>query len=163
MSSNNIEGFPEKALILYIDDEEHNLTAFKAAFRRDYRVYTAISAQAAFDLFEELKEPFEVIVSDQRMPVMTGIEFFSKVKTAEPAAIRIRLTGYADINAVIEGVNKGEIYRYLNKPWHEEELKITLNNAIETFRLRESNKRLTEKLARINSQLEFLLRQQLIS
>ena len=62
-----------------------------------------------------------------------------------------------------DGVNKGEIYRYLNKPWHEEELKITLRNAIETYRLREKNKRLTEKLEKTNEQLEFLLRQQLIS
>ena len=68
-----------------------------------------------------------------------------------------------DINAVIDGVNKGEIYRYLNKPWHEEELRITLNNAIETYRLREKNKRLTAALAKTNDQLEFLLRQHLIS
>lgn len=163
MAEQGTSDFPEKALILYIDDEEHNLTAFKAAFRRDFRVHTATSAQAAFETIKELDEPFEVIVSDQRMPGMMGIEFFAEVKDKEPAGIRILLTGYADINAVIEGVNKGETYRYLNKPWHEEELKITLNNAIETFRLRESNKRLTEKLAKTNEQLEFLLRQELIS
>lgn len=161
--NSNVFDFPEKALILYIDDEEHNLTAFKAAFRRDFRVHTAISAAKALEIMETLEEPFEVIISDQRMPNMTGIEFFTEVKNKDPEAIRILLTGYADINAVIDGVNKGEIYRYLNKPWHEEELKITIRNAIETYRLREHNRRLTAKLEKTNEQLEFLLRQQLIS
>ena len=163
MMSDDLFDFPEKALILYIDDEEHNLTAFKAAFRRVFRVHTAISAKAAFEKIDELDEPFEVIISDQRMPEKTGIEFFSEVKDMEPEGIRILLTGYADINAVIDGINKGEIYKYLNKPWHQEELRVTLNNAIETYRLREKNKRLKVKLVKMNEKLEFLLRQQLIS
>ncbi|UTW64671.1 response regulator [bacterium SCSIO 12741] len=152
----------KKPNVLYVDDEEHNLIAFKAALRRKFKVFTAISAAEGLEILRN-EGPFVVVVSDQRMPETTGIEFFQQIKNEFPEPIRILLTGYADINAVIDAINKGEVYRYLSKPWDEDHLVITLNSAIELFQLREENKLLTEKLKRVNKQLEFLLRQNLIS
>src|ERR1043165_8126922 len=92
--------------ILYIDDEINNLTAFRAAFRRLYTVYTAASAAEAEQFL--LEHEVHIIISDQRMPKMTGIEFFETILDKHPEPIRILLTGYADINAVIDAINKGQ-------------------------------------------------------
>lgn len=150
-----------KIKLLYIDDEENNLTALKATFRRDFEIDTAISAEVARELMKE--NEYEVIISDQRMPETTGVEFFQEIKVTHPDPIRILLTGYADINAVIAAVNQGEIYRYLQKPWSEFDLSLNIKGASEIFRLRESNKHLTAELKRVNKQMEFLVRQSLVS
>jgi YesN/AraC family two-component response regulator len=104
-----------------------------------------------------------VIITDQRMPEMTGVDFLIEVLKDHTEPIRILLTGYSDINAVIDAVNKGHIYYYLNKPWDEQQLRIIIKNAYEIFSLREKNRDLLEKLIDANNQLEFLLRQKLIS
>lgn len=147
--------------VLYVDDEQNNLFSFKAIFRTDYRITTAISAEAAVAFLA--KEEFHVIVTDQRMPGMTGVEFLESILETYPNPVRILLTGYTDINAVIDAVNKGKIFHYLNKPWDEEELRNTINTAYELYKAREEQKDITEKLANTNEQLEFLLRQNLIS
>jgi response regulator RpfG family c-di-GMP phosphodiesterase len=147
--------------ILYIDDEINNLTAFRAAFRRLYTVYTAASAAEAEQLL--IEHEVHIIISDQRMPKMTGIEFFETILDKHPEPIRILLTGYADINAVIDAINKGQVYKYFSKPWNEEELKHNIEKAYEVFSLRRENKELTAKLLDVNEKLEFLLRQKLIS
>jgi len=147
--------------ILYIDDEINNLTAFRAAFRRLYTVYTAASAAEAEQLL--LEHEVHIIISDQRMPKMTGIEFFETILDKHPEPIRILLTGYADITAVIDAINKGQVYKYFSKPWNEEELKHNIEKAYEVFSLRRENKELTAKLLDVNEKLEFLLRQKLIS
>jgi len=147
--------------ILYIDDEIHNLNAFKASFRRQYTVYTAESAEEARKVL--LEQEVHIIISDQRMPKMTGIEFFESILEEYPEPIRILLTGYADINAVIDAINKGQVYKYFSKPWNEEELKHNIEKAYEVFSLRKENKELTAKLLDVNEKLEFLLRQKLIS
>ncbi|SFE35884.1 Response regulator receiver domain-containing protein [Chitinophaga sp. CF118] len=147
--------------ILYIDDEIHNLNAFKASFRRLYTVFTAVSAEEAEALLG--KEEIQIIISDQRMPKMTGIEFFESILDKYPEPIRILLTGYADINAVIDAINKGQVYKYFSKPWNEEELRHNIEKAYEVYSLRKENKELTAKLLDVNEKLEFLLRQKLIS
>lgn len=147
--------------VLYIDDEVHNLTAFKAFFRRLFNVFTAESADVGREILE--REEIHVIISDQRMPKLTGIEFFESILESHPDPIRILLTGYADISAVIDAINKGQVYRYLSKPWNEDELKTTIDKAFEVYRLRKENKELTEKLIDVNEKLEFLLRQKLLS
>jgi DNA-binding NtrC family response regulator len=155
--------------ILYIDDEEHNLQAFKANFRRDFKVFTAISGAEGLEIFE--KEPgLNIILTDQRMPNMTGIEFLEEVQKLDPEPMRILITGYSDINAVIDAINRGQVYRYLNKPWHYDDLKSTILAAYEVYSLRRQNKSLVSDLAeanddleRVNNQLEFLLRQKLLS
>jgi response regulator RpfG family c-di-GMP phosphodiesterase len=147
--------------ILYVDDEVHNLNAFKASFRRSYTVYTAVSAEEAEAVLA--KHDVQIIISDQRMPKMTGIEFFESILDRYPEPIRMLLTGYADINAVIDAINKGQVYKYFSKPWNDDELRQNIEKAYEVYALRKENKELTAKLLDVNEKLEFLLRQKLIS
>jgi len=151
----------KKISLLYVDDEVHNLHAFKATFRRDFKIFVAESGAEGLEIFKN--EKIDVILTDQRMPNMTGIEMLMEVKKIDPEPMRILITGYSDINAVIDAINKGQVYRYLNKPWHEEELKNTIETAYEVYYLRQENKELIKKLERANDQLEFLLRQRLLS
>lgn len=130
--------------VLYVDDEENNLSSFKANFRRLYEVYTAKSASAALDLLSQTE--IHVILSDQRMPDMTGVELFKKVKKLYPDPIRILLTGYTDIEALAEAINEGDIYRYITKPWNELELNNSIHNAYDVYRTRQE---LNEKLAEL--------------
>ena len=147
--------------VLYVDDEVHNLNAFKASFRRTFNVFTAESAKDAMVILES--QPMHIIVSDQRMPVTTGVDFFQSIIPIYPDPIRILLTGYADISAVIDAINKGQVYLYITKPWQEDELRQNLERAFEIFSLRKENKTLTEQLLVVNEQLEFMFRQKLIS
>jgi response regulator RpfG family c-di-GMP phosphodiesterase len=147
--------------VLYVDDEEHNLMSFKATFRIKYKVYTAISGEEAIKIMDS--EPIDIIITDQRMPNMTGVQFLENIIDKHSDPMRILLTGYADLNAVIDAVNKGKIFHYLTKPWNEEELDMTIQRAYDIYKLRKDEKELTEKLGVTNSQLEFLLRQQLLS
>lgn len=147
--------------VLYIDDETDNLTSFKATFRRNFSIVTAESADAASKILEQ--ETVHVILSDQRMPKMTGIEFFEKIQPLYPDPIRILITGYTDINAVIDAINRGQVYKYLTKPWNEEDVKIYVEKAYEVYRLRKENIELTDKLIDVNKKLEFLARQNLLS
>lgn len=151
----------DKIKILYVDDEVHNLQSFKATFRREYSIFIADSGAKGLEIFQN--EDIDLILTDQRMPGMTGIEFLVEAQKINPEPIRILITGYSDINAVIDAINRGQVYRYLNKPWVEDELKATINSAFEVFTLRKENKELIEKLERANDQLEFLLRQNLLS
>ncbi|WP_018616813.1 response regulator [Segetibacter koreensis] len=147
--------------VLYIDDEVNNLNSFKATFRRNFNITTAESADEALKILE--KETIHVILSDQRMPKMTGIEFFESIQTVFPNPIRILITGYTDINAVIDAINRGQVYKYLTKPWIEDDVKIFVEKAFEVYRLRKENIDLTNKLIDVNKKLEFLARQALLS
>lgn len=150
----------EKISILFVDDEEKNLRSFKSALRRDYKIHTAISAFEGEKILEA--EQIHIIITDQRMPEKTGIEFLESIVDSYPGPIRILLTGYADIDAVIDAINKGQVYRYMSKPWREDEMKQVIDHAYEVYFLREKNKKLTEDLAKANRQLEFLFRQKLL-
>jgi len=147
--------------VLYVDDEPHNLTAFKAAFRRDFNVFVADSANVARKVIDE--NDIHIILSDQRMPVMTGIEFFESIIETHPEPIRILITGYTDINAVVDAINRGQVYKYLTKPWNEDDIRIFVTTAYEVFNLRRRNVELSKKLLDANRKLEFLLRQSLLS
>lgn len=147
--------------VLYVDDEVHNLNSFKAGFRRKFNIFTAESAVEGRKVLET--ELIHVIITDQRMPVTTGIEFLESIIPEFPDPIRILLTGYADINAVIDAINKGQVYKYIQKPWMDEDLRINIEKAYEIYALRKENKELTEALIVVNKQLEFLLRQNLLS
>jgi len=155
-----MEESKERISILYVDDEEHNLTSFKASFRHKFRIHTAISAKAAREVLE--KKPVEIIITDQRMPEETGVQFLQSIIPIYPEPIRMLLTGYSDIEAVIDSINKGQVFRYITKPWNDQELEININNAYEVFRLRKENKELVERLRKANEQLEFYLRQKLL-
>lgn len=151
----------KKITILYVDDEENNLFSFKAAFRIKYNVLTAISGDDALKILED--KPVHIIITDQRMPNMTGVEFLEKVIEKAPDPMRILLTGYADMGAVVDAINKGKIFHYLTKPWNEEELDMTINRAYEAYLEKQRLKEMNEKLGTSNDQLEFLLRQKLLS
>lgn len=151
----------DKITVLYVDDEENNLFSFKATFRIKYHVLIALSADEALKILET--NNVHVIVTDQRMPGMTGVEFLEVVLEKFPEPMRILLTGYADMNAVVDAVNKGKIFHYLAKPWNEEELDMTINRAYEKYLEKAELKKLNEKLELSNDQLEFLLRQKLLS
>jgi len=151
----------DKITVLYVDDEENNLFSFKAVFRMKYHVLTAISGAEALKILSE--KPVQIIITDQRMPEMTGVEFLEKMLDKYPDPMRILLTGYADMNAVIDAVNKGKIFHYLNKPWNEDELDATIQSAYEKYLEKVEMKDMNEKLAVSNDQLEFLLRQKLLS
>lgn len=147
--------------ILYVDDEENNLNSFKAAFRREYDITVALSASEAKEILKN--NTFQIIITDQRMPGITGVDFLASIISEYPEAIRMLLTGYADIQAVIDAINKGQIYQYITKPWDEQQMRVIINNAYEIFSLRQENKELLKSLIRANEQLEFLLRQKLLS
>ena len=151
----------KKIDILYVDDEENNLISFKATFRLKYNVIIATSADAAMKILEA--KSVEIIITDQRMPNVTGIEFLEKVIVKYPDPVRILLTGFADMSAVIDAVNKGKIFHYLNKPWNERELDETIKKAYEVFKVNKDIREMNDKLALSNDQLEFLLRQKLLS
>jgi len=150
-----------KIKILYVDDEVNNLLAFKALFRREYDIQTAVSAAEGRALLKE--NTFHVILTDQRMPEITGVEFLESIIPEYPDPLRILITGYTDIQAVISAINKGQVFRYITKPWEEQELKMAIENAYEMYSLRQANRELTEKLLAANEQLDFMLRQKLLS
>ena len=151
----------KKIDILYVDDEENNLISFKATFRLKYNIMIASSADAGIKILNS--KPVEVIITDQRMPNMTGIEFLEKIIEIHPDPVRILLTGYTDMNAVIDAVNKGKIFHYLSKPWSEQELEETINKAFEVYQANKEVREMNSKLTVSNDQLEFLLRQKLLS
>lgn len=151
----------EKIKILYVDDEENNLQAFKATFRRDFQIHLAIDAPLAREILS--KEDIDIIITDQRMPGETGVEFLESIIPTYPNPIRILLTGYTDIQAVIDSINKGQVYHYLTKPWEEDYLRTVIKNAYEIYKLRKENEILTKALIKANDQLEFILRQNLLS
>lgn len=151
----------KKINILYVDDEENNLISFKATFRIKYNVFIAISAEEAMKILDT--KPIEIIITDQRMPNITGIEFLEKVIKKSIDPMRILITGYADMNAVIDAINKGKIFHYLSKPWNEEELDMVIRKAYEVYKRNQELKEMNVKLGVSNDQLEFLLRQRLLS
>jgi serine phosphatase RsbU (regulator of sigma subunit) len=138
--------------ILYIDDEENNLVSFKSTFRRDYHIHVASSGKAGLEIME--KHNIQLVITDQRMPDMTGIEFLEKIVPLYPDCMRMIMTGFSDMDAIIQAINKGNIYRYVSKPWNREELKITIDSALEVYNLKSQNKHLIEDLKEANQNLE---------
>lgn len=155
----------KKINIIYVDDEENNLFSFKATFRLKYNVFTAISGSDAIEILRKHPE-IEIIITDQKMPNMTGVEFLETIIPDFPDPMRILLTGYADLTATIDAVNKGKIFHYLNKPWKEEELDATIQRAYEKYIENITTKKRaerTEMAEQLANQMEFMLRQKLIS
>ncbi len=138
--------------ILYLDDEENNLFAFKALFRRDYEIFTTTSPQEAVRYLNE--NEVQVILSDQKMPEISGVEFFELTITDYPDAVRVLVTGYADIEAVIDAINKGQVYRYVTKPWDENDLRICIENSFDRYFSKIEIKRKNAELQELNDQLQ---------
>jgi len=117
-----------KHTILAVDDEPANLRMLERLFHREYRVLTAGSGEEGLDLLKQ--ETVSLIISDQRMPGMTGTEMLRESLRTNPDAVKIILTGYTDVEALIEAINCARVYRYVNKPWDPEKLKATVRSAI---------------------------------
>jgi len=144
----------EKPNLLCLDDEPDNLDALERVFRRKYNVLKAATPEQAFHVLDNYPD-LAVIISDQRMPLITGVEFLEKSIVSHPETVRILLTGYTDIESVIGAVNKGQIYRYLTKPWDPVDLLNTVDQGYEKFtlknELKEKNKALEKALEDLRS------------
>jgi len=117
----------EKANILLVDDEERVLRSLEMLFRHRFKVFTTIDGNEAVDICR--RDRVHVIVSDQRMPMITGVEVLRRVREASPNTMRLLLTGYSDMQAIVDSVNEGEIFRYLSKPWSAKEITNIVNQA----------------------------------
>ncbi|HRH59140.1 MAG TPA: hybrid sensor histidine kinase/response regulator [Chitinophagaceae bacterium] len=140
-----------KISVLYIDDETNNLLAFHAGFRRKYKIFTASSSAEGIAILNT--EKIHVIIADQRMPHSTGVEFFNIIRSAYPNPVRMLLTGYTDVEAIIDAINKGEIYRYIKKPWNDFELQNAIQNAYEIYATREKLNNKISELEKANDEL----------
>jgi sigma-B regulation protein RsbU (phosphoserine phosphatase) len=136
--------------ILYIDDEEQNLISFRSTFRRDYHIHVATSGKEGLEIME--KHHIQLVITDQRMPDMTGIEFLEQIVPLYPDCMRMIMTGFSDMEAIIQAINKGNIYRYISKPWNR--LKMNIDSALEVYNLKSQNKHLIEDLKEANLNLE---------
>lgn len=134
----------ESYKVLYLDDEHQNLISFRAAFRRFFEVHIAKNVKEALEILAQ--HPIQVVITDHRMPDMSGVQFLEKVIASYPDTIRMVMTGYSDVEAVIEAVNNGRVYRYITKPWDNKELKLTIENAFQLYDLRLHNQRLFKEL-----------------
>jgi DNA-binding NtrC family response regulator len=140
--------------IMIVDDEPANLRTLERLFRPDYQVVTAPSGAEALALLEQ--HDVALMISDQRMPAMTGIELMMKTVAIRPQMVKILLTGYTDVGALIEALNSGLVYRYLTKPWNNDDLRATVSRALEHYEITKSrhilgmeNQRLRDRLSEI--------------
>jgi len=147
-----LEPTQQRKMVLYVDDEPKNLSSFKSVFRRHYEIYLANSAEEGIEIMEQT--PIQLVITDQRMPKITGVEFLEKITEKFPDVTRILLTGYSDLDAIIDAINKGKIFKYIAKPWKTEELKETIDIALELAHLKQQNKILIENLQKTNRELD---------
>lgn len=142
----------ERYSLLIIDDEVEITKALTRQFRKKYNVYSATSVFDGLNIME--KEHIQVILSDQRMPDMTGVDFFTLIKDKYPDALKLLITGYSDIEAVIGAINEGQVFRYITKPWNPDELESIVKEACEKYELITNNRKLLKSLKEINIDLE---------
>lgn len=140
-----------KTKILYVDDEPINITNFTLSFQDDFEILSATSGSEALEIFRSQRPA--VIITDQRMPGMTGVELLAKIYAEDPDPLRIILTAYSDFDEIKGAINEGHIYQFCQKPWNIDELRLTIMRAVEIFRLNSQNKLLLRELADNNKML----------
>ena len=144
----------DRQTLLIVDDESNVLRSLKRLlFETDYRILTAESGDEGLKMFEN-ESSIQLVISDYRMPEMNGVEFLKRVKELYPDTIRIILSGYADVIAIVEAINDGEIYKFISKPWNDQDLLTTVMRAFEQYNLVQENRHLNEELVRRNKDLE---------
>ena len=141
-----------KCSLLVVDDEPYILTTLAALLCRDFLVHTAESAESAQQVL--FSNSIDIILSDQRMPGMNGVELLEWVRERFPKTIRLLMTGFAELEDAVEAINRGKVYRYLFKPWRADELMQILRDACRTFNLERQNEQLLDELRRLNQDLE---------
>ncbi|MEJ2033645.1 MAG: response regulator [Deltaproteobacteria bacterium] len=147
-----------KAKILYVDDEQVNLSNFKQLFGGDYEIFTAADGDDGLRILADAGE-MAVVLSDQRMPGMSGIDLLSAVRESCPDSVRILVTAYTETQDLLDSINRGHIYKYVVKPWEIDSLRMTLKNAVDHYRLTARNKKLMAELVELNSGLEQRVRE----
>src|SRR5579859_5940519 len=130
--------------LLYVDDEPDNIVVFEAAFEDDFKIWTATSGEEALEVLEQT--PIPVVVSDQRMPAMTGVELFTIMRRRYPHIQRIILTGYTDPEGMIDAINQGQVFHFVKKPWERPFLLSILIRAFQAHDLSVANSSLTDQL-----------------
>ncbi len=131
--------------ILVVDDEQDNLDAFRFNFRKTFDILTASGGAEALQILDTRE--VAVVITDQRMPKMTGVELLREIRVRQPDAVGIILTAFTDVDVLVEAINLGDIYRYITKPWDAKEVRGVLQYAIERFHLTRDNKKLAAQLA----------------
>lgn len=165
MSETQTASAPQTALeasatLLLVDDEANILSSLKRLFRpQGYRIFTAESGAQGLEVLA--REPVDLVISDMRMPEMNGAQFLEKVCEKWPGTVRILLTGYAEIDATIDAINRGQIYRYISKPWEENDITLIVKHALqqkflerEKSRLEELTRKQNDELKELNASLE---------
>ncbi len=148
----------EPTRILCVDDEQNVLRSITRLFLDDpYEILTAPSGAEGLLILDRCGT-MPVVISDYRMPGMSGVEFLCEVRKRWPETVRIVLSGYADIGAIVSAINEGQIYRFVAKPWNDDELRVTVSNALERYELVRKNRELSEALLRKNDELTALNR-----
>ncbi len=146
----------EEIKILFVDDEKNVLNALQRLFLDDdYTILLASSGEEGLEVLKE-EENVQIVISDYRMLGMNGVTFLKEVCKFWPDTVRIVLSGYADTTAVISAINDGEIYKFIPKPWNDDELKVTIFNAIERYDLYKKNKILIQQLSNKQAELKSL-------
>ncbi|MDX6496773.1 MAG: two-component system, NtrC family, response regulator HupR/HoxA [Blastocatellia bacterium] len=138
--------------IMIVDDEPANLRVLERLFRADYRMVTAPSGAEALALLEQ--NDVALMISDQRMPEMTGIELMTKTVDIRPHMVKILLTGYTDVGAIIAALNSGLVYRYLTKPWTNDDLRLTVSRALEHYEMMKAKHQLGMENQRLRAMLQ---------
>jgi len=145
---------PEYSLLL-VDDEPNILSSLGRLLRRErYKLFTASNGDEALAIVD--REKIDLIIADGRMPGLSGTELLQKVKAVHPEVVRIILSGYTDAGEVARAINEGEVYRFILKPWNDDELKITLRRALEHRRLMDENVQLYRRIKEQNEELKLL-------
>ena len=134
--------------ILYVDDEPDNLRVFELAFKRDFKILTATSAEEGLRILHE--NPVALVLSDQRMPSMTGVEFLARVRDIDSKTVRVLVTAYGDVEILGRAINDGSIYRYVAKPWDPADMKLMLQRGIESYALEQERHALLDELTLLN-------------
>lgn len=142
-----------KDTILYIDDEQANLDAFRMVFGKQYNIILSSNFKEVLKLVKS-GEKIKIVIADQRMPDITGLDLCERINKLNPNIICIILTAYADLGIILQAINQSGIFRFLIKPWEKEQMNIELKNAIDKFNLKEENKDLIETLKQKNKELE---------
>jgi two-component system sensor histidine kinase/response regulator len=138
--------------IMVVDDEPANLRLLERLFRNDYGVLTAESGADALRLLQE--HDVALIITDQRMPEMSGIELLKRTAAIRPHMVRIILTGYTDVESLVEAINSGQVYRYVTKPWSNDDLRLTVSRALEHYETNKARHELEMVNQRLVARLE---------
>ena len=152
---------PPRPRVLYVDDDRGNRQAFVAAFRKEFEVLIAATPEEAWQMLAE--NPVHVVIADQRMPGMKGSEFLSMVRHRFPRVKRMLVTAYADMQAVVDALNMGGVCFYIQKPWEIDAVRKAVMQAFIEINDEAERNAYTERLIESNKQLEFALRQRLLS